>query len=142
MTEVRRADWHSEQDRETLRLLRHEVFVQEQQVPEALEWTGDDGDCLHALAFDAAGQAVGTGRLDPDGHIGRMAVRRAGRGAGVGRALLDFLVAEARRRGDREVHLNAQTHALGFYQRAGFEAYGAEFMEAGIGHRAMLKRLA
>ena len=138
---VRLADWHNPADQEALRSVRFDVFVQEQNVPEALEWTGDEGDCIHALAFDNEGQAIGTGRLDPDSHIGRMAVRQPGRGTGTGRALLQFLVDQAKQRGDKEVLLSAQTHALVFYQREGFEAYGPEFMDAGIAHRAMLKML-
>lgn len=138
---VRLADWHNTEDQEALRCVRFEVFVQEQKVPESLEWTGDDGDCVHALAFDNEGQVIGTGRLDPDSHIGRMAVRQSDRGSGAGRALLQFLVEEAKQRGDKEVLLSAQTHALVFYQREGFEVYGPEFMDAGIAHRSMLKTL-
>ncbi len=138
---VRLADWHNTVDQTALRSVRFDVFVQEQKVPESLEWTGDDGDCVHALAFDGEGQIIGTGRLDPDSHIGRMAVRQSNRGLGAGRALLQFLVEEAKKRGDKEVLLSAQTHALVFYQREGFEAYGPEFMDAGIAHRAMLKML-
>ena len=138
---VRLADWHSTIDQEALRTVRFEVFVQEQKVPESLEWTGDDGDCVHALALDHEGRVIGTGRLDPDSHIGRMAVRQSDRGSGAGRALLQYLVAHAKKRGDKEVLLSAQTHALAFYQREGFEAYGPEFMDAGIAHRAMLKML-
>lgn len=138
---VRLADWHNTVDQEALRSVRFDVFVQEQKVPESLEWTGDDGDCVHALAFDNEGQVIGTGRLDPDSHIGRMAVRQSDRGLGAGRALLEFLVEQAKKRGDQEVLLSAQTHALEFYKREGFEAYGPEFMDAGIAHRAMLKML-
>jgi len=136
------ANWHNEDEQNTLRQLRFEVFVQEQNVPEELEWTGDDGDCIHAIAFDnASGNAIGTGRLDNDGHIGRMAVLKSARGSGIGRSLLKFLVQQAQKRGDREVQLNSQTHAMDFYKREGFEAYGPEFMDAGIPHRAMLKTL-
>lgn len=80
---------------------------------------------------------MGTGRLLPDGHIGRMAVLREWRGKGVGALLLRALVELARSRGHTSVRLNAQTQALGFYRRYGFEAVGAQFMEAGIPHLAM-----
>ena len=113
------------------------MFIVEQQVPEALEWDADDAVSIHALALDAAGQPIGTGRLLPDGYIGRMAVSAAWRRRGVGQAILHWLIACARTRGDAAVHLHAQTHALGFYARAGFTAQGAVFMEAGILHRAM-----
>ncbi len=135
---VREGSWRDE--RRLLQAVRHAVFVVEQQVPPELEWDGADADALHALALDEQGHAIGTGRLLPDGHIGRMAVLAAWRGQGVGGAILRFLLAHARRRGDTALHLNAQTHALGFYQRHGFVAQGGEFMDAGIPHRQMTLR--
>lgn len=138
---VREADWHHEPDLLALRAVRYAVFVLEQNVPAEMEWTGDDDDCLHALAVDGDGNTVGTARLDNDGHIGRMAVLHSHRGIGAGRELLRYLIARARKRGDPEVHLDAQTHALGFYRREGFEAFGPEIVEAGIPHRAMLLTL-
>jgi predicted GNAT family N-acyltransferase len=114
--------------------IRYEVFVIEQNVPVELEWDDMDKVCLHAVAYDEQGQAIGTGRLLPDGHIGRMAVRKAARGTGVGGALLEALMARAKERGDRSVLLSAQTHAEPFYLRYGFVREGKEFMEAGIPH--------
>jgi predicted GNAT family N-acyltransferase len=136
---IREASW--EQDGDRLRALRHEVFVREQGVPEALEWDGLDPQCRHVLAETAAGEAIGTGRLLPDGHVGRMAVAYAWRRQGVGSALLERLVALAQARGDRLVVLHAQSYVTAFYRRAGFETIGAEFMEAGIAHVEMRKRL-
>jgi predicted GNAT family N-acyltransferase len=136
---VRPASWQA--DRPLLQAVRSTVFIAEQQVPEALEWDEADAVSLHVLALDPLMQAVGTGRLLPDGHIGRMAVLRDWRGRGVGSALLELLVASGRRRGDRALHLNAQTHALDFYRRHGFVAHGGEFIDAGIPHRRMTLRL-
>lgn len=116
--------------------IRHEVFVLEQQVPVELELDEFDAVSLHVLAFDGP-KALGTGRLLPDGHIGRMAVRREARGAGVGSMLLRALVEQARLRGDAGVVLHAQLSARGFYQGHGFAAEGAVFMDAGIEHIAM-----
>jgi predicted GNAT family N-acyltransferase len=132
---VRTARWPD--DAATLQAIRREVFVEEQQVPQDIEWDGRDGECLHALAVTAAGEPIGCGRLLPDGHIGRLAVRRAWRGRGVGAALLQHLVGLARGAGHARVVLNAQTHAAGFYRRYGFLPIGEEFMEAGIAHQAM-----
>src|SRR5207302_7418246 len=120
---------------------------EEQGVPAELEMDDQDAHCLHALAYwtdaDAAdGRAVGTGRLLPDGHIGRMAVLKNWRGRGAGRALLRALVDAARRRGDPEVALNSQVQALGFYRAEGFEPVGAVYEEAGIPHQAMRLKLA
>lgn len=122
-------------------VVRHEVFVVEQKVPLDMEWDEMDQVCVHALAYDENGIAVATGRLLPDGHIGRMAVRKTARGKGIGAAILMALIGEAQKRGDRAVMLNAQTHAEAFYQRYGFTREGEEFMEAGIPHIYMRRSL-
>ncbi len=114
--------------------IRTEVFVEEQGVPAELEMDSMDALCLHAVAYDADGTPVGTGRLLPDGHIGRMAVRKPARGSGIGGELLQALMAQARARGDALVALSAQTHAAPFYQRHGFAIEGEEFYEAGLPH--------
>ena len=121
--------------------VRRAVFVDEQQVPAEIELDDFDPVSLHALAFDAGGAVVGTGRLLPDGHIGRMAVLRRARGAGVGSTLLRCLMQAARVRGDAEVALSAQTHAIPFYGRFGFVVEGEEYDDAGIPHRMMRRRL-
>lgn len=117
--------------------IRMEVFVQEQNVPADLEMDERDAECLHAVAYDAAGRPLGTGRLLPDGHIGRMAVLRSARGTGVGGAILHGLMDMARRRGDGKVVLSAQTHAAEFYLAHGFAMAGEVFEEAGIPHIEM-----
>jgi predicted GNAT family N-acyltransferase len=136
---VRRADW--ERDRERLRRVREAVFVREQKVPAALEWDGADAACLHVLAEDASGSPIGTGRLLPDGQIGRMAVLAGWRRRGVGSAILAELILCAAERGMTEVVLNAQTHALGFYQGHGFIQEGEVFLDAGIDHMRMRRVL-
>ena len=114
--------------------LRFAVFVEEQNVPAEIELDSFDALSVHAVVFDANGEAVGTGRLLPDGHIGRMAVAKSARGSGVGSALLRALMDEARRRGHAHAVLSAQTHATGFYSRHGYSAYGDEYDDAGIPH--------
>lgn len=136
---VRLADWTLDQP--ALRRIRLTVFVDEQQVPEALEWDGIDGECRHVIAEDTAGEPIGCARLLPDGHIGRVAVLASARGQGVGDALLRRMIALASELGHRRVLLNAQTHALAFYERHGFVAFGPEFDDAGIAHRAMERHL-
>jgi predicted GNAT family N-acyltransferase len=121
--------------------IREAVFVAEQGVPPEIELDDWDERCEHALAFDACGRAMGTGRLLPDGHIGRMAVLRESRGQGVGGLMLEALIERARARGMRRVALNAQTHAVPFYARFGFAVAGETFMEAGIPHVAMARSL-
>jgi predicted GNAT family N-acyltransferase len=125
--------------------IRLAVFVEEQAVPSQLEMDEMDAQCIHALAFeDSAFEdslAVGTGRLLPDGHIGRMAVLKEFRGKGAGGALLAKLMEAAKSRGDREVVLSAQVHAVRFYQAYGFELFGEVYEEAGIPHRDMRRDL-
>lgn len=123
-----------------LRAVRIKVFVEEQRVPEALEWDGLDESSSHVIAVAAGGTPIGTGRLLRDGHIGRMAVLEEWRGRGVGSALLERLLAIAVKAGLEEVKLHAQTHATGFYARHGFTAEGGEFMEAGIPHVVMSRK--
>jgi predicted GNAT family N-acyltransferase len=138
MLKIELLDWPGAQAE--AQRIRFAVFVDEQGVPAELEMDDQDAHCIHALAF-ADGQAVGTGRLLPDGHIGRMAVLKDWRGRGAGRELLRALIAVARRRGDREVLLSAQVHALDFYRAEGFRPEGAEYEEAGIAHQAMRMKL-
>lgn len=118
-------------------VIRHEVFVEEQNVPLELELDQQDEQCVHAVAYNGSGEAIGTGRLLPDGHIGRIAVKAMYRGKGVGSRLLDALMNEARQRRHMEVVLSAQTHALEFYTRRGFVAEGFTYMDAGIEHVTM-----
>ncbi|MES2354308.1 MAG: GNAT family N-acetyltransferase [Pseudomonadota bacterium] len=120
-----------------LAAIRRVVFVLEQNVPEDLEWDGIDPQCCHVLARDFTGRPVGTGRLLPDGHIGRMAVLKPWRGNGVGAAMLAHLIAIAKRFGHQTLMLNAQTYAVPFYAKYGFQPEGEEFIDAGIPHQAM-----
>ena len=120
-----------------LRHVRETVFVQEQGVPLALEWDELDPLSHHVVARDAAGAAIGTGRLTPARSIGRMAVLPAWRRHGVGAALLAALLEQARALGWTEISLHAQADAIGFYARAGFLPVGERFQEAGIEHQGM-----
>lgn len=120
-----------------LRAVRDPVFIVEQAVPVELEWDELDPSSLHVLARDAHGAAIGTARLTTQHGIGRMAVLAPWRGRGVGKALLTYLIDAARKLGYPSVELHAQTHAIGFYERFGFVAFGPEYDEAGIAHRSM-----
>ena len=131
--------WPTERDRDAWRAVREAVFVVEQSAP--LELSGRvDAVSSHVIAEDAGGRAIGTGRLLPDGHIGRMAVLAPWRGHGIGAALLARLIERAREAGMDELCLHAQSHAVPFYARHGFACAGEEFIEAGIPHRLMRRR--
>jgi len=125
--------------------LRARVFVGEQGVDPAIEADAldDAPGTTHAVALDADGRVVGTGRLvDPGGvpaagRVGRMAVAPGARGRGVGLAVLRPLEGASRDRGLVAVELHAQAHAQPFYARAGYAPYGPRFSEQGIPHVAM-----
>ena len=117
--------------------LRFAVFVVEQKVPPEMELDEHDPVSLHALARDEAGAVIGTGRLLPDGHIGRIAVAAGARGRGVGDALMRALLHAAQARELPEVVLSAQTHATRFYERLGFVAEGDAYDDCGIPHVTM-----
>jgi YbgC/YbaW family acyl-CoA thioester hydrolase len=143
MLELRLGSW--DQLGREAQAIRNEVFVEEQRIPKELEWDAADASCVHAVAYNRFGMALGTGRLLEHApgvsKIGRMAVRRSLRGSAIGRALLDKLVDCARQRGDRELVLHAQSSAAGFYARAGFAPRGEPFDEAGIAHLEMVRAL-
>jgi predicted GNAT family N-acyltransferase len=134
------------EDRERAHALRHEVFVGEEGVPEALERDAADETADHVVAADAAGRVVATGRLvrlDVNtGKVGRMAVAREVRGRGAGALVLAELERIARERGLATIVLHAQASARGFYDRLGYAAEGPAFEEAGIEHVLMRKSLA
>lgn len=113
--------------------IRFEVFVNEQGVDPKLEVDGRDSECLHAVAFDND-KPVGTGRLLPDGHIGRMAVLKEYRSKGIGRLLLLRLIEAARENDWEELHLSSQIRAVPFYEKFGFKRFGKVYPEAGIDH--------
>ncbi|MFI9830688.1 MAG: GNAT family N-acetyltransferase [Streptomyces sp.] len=141
-------------DREMCFAVRKQVFVVEQGVPEDLEYDAYDAVAVHVLAVRDDGVALGTGRLlfGPRaaekvggdltlGSLGRLAVAEEARGLGVGVALVRAIEDAARARGLAAVDLHAQTHALGFYERLGYEAYGPEYLEAEIPHQGMRRAL-
>lgn len=117
-----------------LRAVRKTVFIEEQKVPVELEWDGLDAAAQHLLALDNAGFAIGCTRLLGDGSIGRMAVIKAWRRHGVGMALLKQSIKFYQQRGRSEIRLSAQTHAIGFYEKAGFKVCSTPYLDAGIWH--------
>lgn len=136
---IHETDWA--RDSADLSAVRRAVFIDEQNVPESLEWDEHDATSAHLLARAGDGAPIGCARLLPDGHIGRMAVLPVWRGRGVGHALLAAALEMAQAHGHRAVRLSAQTHAAGFYASAGFVVEGAGYEEAGIPHLAMSKTL-
>ena len=128
----------------TCRALRRIVFIEEQGVSEADEVDDKDDEAIHLLAT-LDGRAVGSARLllmGDTGKIGRVCVLAEGRGHGIGAALIRAAVEALRGQpGITRAKLGAQTHAIGFYEKLGFAAYGPEYDDAGIPHRDMVLSL-
>jgi len=123
-------------DRPALQKIRREVFINEQLFAESEEWDDDDVVSVHALAT-LNREPVGTGRLNPGGKIGRIAVKAGLRGRGIGTLILRQLLHEAYHRGIREPYLHAQVQAVPFYEKLGFRSQGDVFDEAGVSHVRM-----
>jgi len=140
---IRLTKWSKLNDQEAIKSIREQVFINEQNVPVELEWDGLDEHCLHCLVSNADGISVATARLHQDkhAHIGRMAVIKPYRQQGIGSMMLTALLEQAKEIGVLKVDINAQTMAMGFYQRAGFIAVGDEFDDAGIPHYKMTLQL-
>ena len=139
---VRIVEWS--QQHEALSKIRIDVFVEEQSVPVEVVMDELDAGGVHVLACDEAGNVIGTGRLildQPVPRIGRMAVAKTWRNAGVGARILEMLCDAAKQRGFGEVLLHSQTHASPFYFKHGFLSHGTEFFEAGIPHQEMRKHI-
>ncbi|EKF73634.1 acetyltransferase [Alcanivorax hongdengensis A-11-3] len=124
-----------------LRELRQRIFINEQHVPDELEWDGLDQDATHFLALDAEQRPAGCIRLLPSGQLSRLCVLSEQRNNGIGTALLVAAEEAARARSMEEIFLHAQTHATSFYEAAGFSVSGGIFMDANIPHRQMFKPL-
>ncbi len=132
------------QDLEACLKLRFEVFVDEQGVPVEEERDALDDSATHLLALQD-GTPVGTARIvfqDDTAKIGRVCVVKTARGTGLGAKLIEACVSAARNQaGITRAKLGAQTHAIGFYEKLGFEVYGPVYLDAGIDHRDMVKPL-
>lgn len=128
---VRDADWIK--DNFAIKIIRREVFIIEQSVPEELEWDTDDDTAIHSIAI-FNGIPIATGRLQNNGQLGRMAVLKEYRNKGIGSKVLEHLL---RQKSSSPVFIHAQKHAVDFYKRFSFNINGSEFIEAGIPHYIM-----
>jgi len=125
-----------DKDQTSLSKIRRKVFIEEQQVPEELEWDDDDKACVHVLVSDN-NTPIATGRIKMDGHIGRMAVLKDYRDKGIGSDVLQALINFSKTLKMKSVYLHAQTSAILFYEKHGFKISSEEFMDAGIPHKTM-----
>ena len=128
-------DWSTSD--QALMYVRRIVFIDEQCVPEELEWDEFDAISWHLLVADTGGNPIATGRLQPDGKITRIAVVPEWRRRGVADAMLTHLKQLATENGISRLFMHAQTSAIELYLRHGFSTAGSEFDEAGIPHIEM-----
>lgn len=136
--EIKQVSW--QKHKEDLSTIRRQVFIEEQNVPEELEWDEYDESSIHFLATIEQ-KVIAVARLKPDGQIGRMAVLAEYRKQGTGSELLHFILQVATSKNFDKVYLHAQTTAIPFYEKQGFIIQGDIFYEANIPHRGMLKKI-
>jgi predicted GNAT family N-acyltransferase len=123
-----------------LRYIRTTVFIEEQNVPEELEWDEYDETSMHVIV-ELNGEYIATARLLESGQIGRMAVLKPHRNSGVGSAVMAKLLLIAKSKNMQSVFLNAQVDALAFYKKFDFIEVGDVFDDVGIPHIRMTKQL-
>jgi predicted GNAT family N-acyltransferase len=136
--QIKIAVW--QEDKTALEHIRRIVFIEEQAVPEELEWDELDQTATHFIAY-VDDVPVATARLTADGQIGRMAVLKAHRNKTIGQQLLSFILDTAVEQHFSSVFLHAQVHVIDFYKKLGFTEKGEIFMDANIPHREMFKQL-
>jgi predicted GNAT family N-acyltransferase len=127
-------------DRESLRHIRDQVFINEQKVPIEDEWDNKDETAIHFLASNAEG-SIGCARVIVEEnllHIGRVAILSGYRNKGIGRHLMQYVLTWCKQQNlQAGIYLHAQTSRIGFYEHLGFAAKGDIFMDAGIEHIEM-----
>ena len=127
-------------DKDDLSAVRRQVFINEQHVPEEMEW--DDYDQVSTHYLSSIGQSVvAVARLKPDGQLGRMAVLENYRNQGIGSELVHFILQDLNNKRIKKIYLNGQTTAVPFYKKLGFIEDGEDFYEANIPHLKMFLEL-
>lgn len=126
------------------REIREEVFVREQEYPIELEFDEADENCWHLVLTDNE-KAIATARLlklnEGVFKPGRIAVLKEYRGKNIGAELLTLIIEKAKEMGAKELHIGAQTYAVGFYEKFGFKTTGEEYMDEHIPHIDMIAYL-
>jgi predicted GNAT family N-acyltransferase len=126
--------WQSEMQAK-LKAIREEVFIKEQHVPLDIEWDEFDETAIHLLALDEDVSAIACARILIDkAKIGRMGVLKPWRGLGLGYALLEKAIEVCNSHGLQKVTLSSQTHAIKFYEKAGFVVTSEAYIDANIWH--------
>jgi len=128
-----------QQLKEDVHLIRESVFVCEQNINRAIEFDHQDTYCTHVVLYHQK-KAVGTGRINSIGKIGRVCVLKEYRGKQYGKALMKALEGHGKDNDCDQVHLHAQEGVIPFYEKIGYGKEGSIFAEAGISHQRMAKK--
>ena len=134
MYHLKQGRW--DQLQQDAKLIRTQVFIVEQHIPEAEEWDDYDAISQHFVIYDQD-HPIATARLLQNHSVGRVAVVKAYRGQGIGRMIMLEIIAYAQQQARPDLRLSSQTHAVSFYQQLGFIVQGDEYDECGIPHIEM-----
>lgn len=132
---AKNVDWGNE--RHKLKKIREKIFVCQWRIPAEYEFDHQDDISFHVLVVDEHNQAVATGRITPQGEIGRIAVEPQHRGPEVYQELFNALLNIARQRGLSDVLVQCELEGVNYYQKQGFRPVGAVFMDAGVPRQRM-----
>ena len=135
---IRSGSWDELQ--QDAKLIREQVFIQEQNIPVVDEWDDQDAISQHFIIYDQA-QPVATARLLQNNSVGRVAVLKSHRGLGMGKMIMLHMIEQAKKQQREFLKLSSQVHAMPFYTGLGFIAEGDEYLDCGIAHIDMYLKL-
>lgn len=123
--------------------IRRKVFIEEQGIPEEIEFDDLDAEAMHVVVYENEDikKAVATGRISYDGEncqIGRIAVLKEYRNKKYGDFAVRMLLNKAFLADIEEVTTNALLSSVEFYKKIGFQCTASEFMEEGILYHKMI----
>ncbi|PLS02900.1 GNAT family N-acetyltransferase [Neobacillus cucumis] len=124
--------------------IRKIVFVKEQNVPIEEEIDQYEDEAVHFVMYGETHNPIAAGRfreVDGYGKVERICVAAEARKTGAGKKMMNAIENYAREKGLHKLKLNAQTHAIPFYARLGYEVVSEEFLDAGIPHKTMVKQI-
>lgn len=115
------------------KLIREQVFIQEQQIAVEDEWDAEDAVSVHFVVYDQD-QPIATARLLQNNSVGRVAVLKSHRGVGIGKLLMQQIIQQAKHQQREFLKLSSQVHAIQFYAGLGFKVEGEQYLDCGIPH--------
>jgi predicted GNAT family N-acyltransferase len=134
----------TKEEREDAYFVRTKVFIDEQNVPAEEEIDEYEDAATHFVLYDDAHSPIGAGRfrlVDGIGKVERICVLSSARQKGAGVHIMNAIQEFAASQGIHTLKLNAQTHAIPFYEKLGYQTVSDEFLDAGIPHKTMVKEL-